>query len=89
MVTVRLTADRLSRRRSKSLSCTGRVIMVMVMVSLRSSSDSISTSSLAVPVITMGFTTNRLSRRGSLGHDGGEEAEKSDGERSGLHLGFA
>jgi hypothetical protein len=60
--------------------------VLVVVLSLGGSSDSIGTSSLAVPVITMRLTTNRLSRRGSLSHDGGEEAEKGDGESGGLHL---
>jgi hypothetical protein len=47
------------------------------------------TSSLAVPVVAVGFTADGLGRRGSeslLGEDGGEEAEKGDSESGGLHL---
>lgn len=85
MVAVRLAADRLGRRSSKRTGASSISVLV-IMLSLRGSSNSIGTSSLAVPVITMRLTTNRLSRRRSLSHDGGEEAEKGDGESSGLHL---
>lgn len=86
VISMRLAAHRLGRRSSKRASASS-ISVVVIVLSLRGSSNSISSSSLAVPVITMRFTTNRLSRRGSLSHDGREEAEKGDGESGSLHLG--
>jgi hypothetical protein len=61
------------------------VVIIMLSTSGSSSAD-ISTSSLAMPVVAVRFTANGLSRRGSLSHDGGKEAQKGDGEGGGLHL---
>ena len=77
MVAVRLTASGLSRRRSKRLSRTSGVRFLS------------STSSLAVPVITVRFTAGGLSgrrRESLLGEDGREKTQKGDGESAGLHL---
>jgi hypothetical protein len=63
------------------------IMVVVIMLSTSgSSSAGISTSSLAMPVVAVRFTANRLSRRGSLSHDCGKEAQKGDGESGGLHL---
>lgn len=94
MVSVRLAAYGLSRRGGDRLAgtCRVRVLLIVIMVVIimlstsGSSSVGISTSSLAMPVVAMRFTANRLSRRGSLSHDGGKEAQKGDGESGGLHL---
>ena len=77
VVAMRLAASGLSRRRSKRLSRARSVRLLS------------STSSLAVPVITVRFTTGRLCRRRreSLGEDCREKTQEGDGEGSGLHLG--
>jgi hypothetical protein len=97
VVTMRFATSRLGGRRSQRLCSSGIVVVVVVMVIIMLSvSGSLGLGSksrpgtVAVPVVTVRLTSDRLGRRGSkslLGKDGGEEAEKGNSESGGLHFG--
>lgn len=91
VVTVGLTADGLGGRGSKGLALTSLVIIVILLVggSGGLGGSESGAGGLAVPVIAMRLTTDRLGGGGSQslgGQDGGEEAQEGDGEGGGLHL---